>query len=66
MSELAAALARMTPSNPANPDSVVGPVINEPAHTAVTSAIELAVADGGRVLAGGSPCRETGGLLSRS
>jgi acyl-CoA reductase-like NAD-dependent aldehyde dehydrogenase len=53
--ELSASVTRLAPVDPADPGAVVGPVINDRARHAVSSAIELAVADGAAVLAGGNP-----------
>jgi acyl-CoA reductase-like NAD-dependent aldehyde dehydrogenase len=51
---LVAAVERLTPADPAEAHTVVGPVINERAQEMVRAAAHLAVADGGRVLAGGN------------
>jgi acyl-CoA reductase-like NAD-dependent aldehyde dehydrogenase len=53
LDDLSAAVARLTPTDPADPAAVVGPVINERAQHAVQVAIDRAVADGGQLLAGG-------------
>jgi aldehyde dehydrogenase (NAD+) len=50
---LVAAVRRLTPSDPAEPGTVVGPLINERALVSVQTAIEAAAKGGGRVLAGG-------------
>jgi alpha-ketoglutaric semialdehyde dehydrogenase len=50
---LVAAVEGLAVGDPAEPATVVGPVINEPARRAVVEAAEEARAGGGRVLAGG-------------
>ncbi|HYY81263.1 MAG TPA: aldehyde dehydrogenase family protein [Actinomycetes bacterium] len=50
---LVAAVEGLAVGDPAEPATVVGPVINEPARRAVVAAAEEARAGGGRVLAGG-------------
>jgi alpha-ketoglutaric semialdehyde dehydrogenase len=53
LGELAAAVTRLSPMDPAAAGAVVGPVINERASGVVGAAIERAIADGGKPLAGG-------------
>jgi 1-pyrroline-5-carboxylate dehydrogenase len=53
--------AKVVQGNPLDKDVWLGPVINEAAFKRYTKAIEKAVADGGRVLTGGS--RLSGGLF---
>ena len=53
--------AKVVQGNPLDKDVWLGPVINEAAFKRYTKAIERAVADGGRVLTGGS--RLSGGLF---
>jgi aldehyde dehydrogenase (NAD+) len=45
---------RLRVGNPFENDTLVGPVINAAAHAAMQQAIERAVADGGKVIAGGT------------
>jgi aldehyde dehydrogenase (NAD+) len=51
--ELSAAVGRLTPADPADPTTVVGPLINERALASLQKAVEVARHDGGRVLSGG-------------
>jgi acyl-CoA reductase-like NAD-dependent aldehyde dehydrogenase len=55
-----AAVARLSPLDPADPSAVVGPLINAAARDRVVAAIDRAVADGGRVLAGGRTVNREG------
>jgi alpha-ketoglutaric semialdehyde dehydrogenase len=60
LAELTAAVARLAPSDPADPAAVVGPVITERARRAVGAAVDRAVTDGGTVLTGGHPVDAAG------
>ena len=51
--QLGEAVADLRVGDPADAATVVGPVINEPAHSKLTAAFESARNDGGKVLAGG-------------
>ena len=53
VSALADAVAGLSPADPFDPATVVGPVINERAMAKVQSAVETARKDGGRILSGG-------------
>jgi aldehyde dehydrogenase (NAD+) len=57
---LAAAVASLEPNAPEQADTVVGPVINDPARGRVAAAIAGARADGGRILAGGGSAERDG------
>lgn len=64
VAELAAAVARLAPADPADPGTVVGPVINEQARARVRAAAQRAVADGGQVLAGGQDLNRDGWFVA--
>jgi aldehyde dehydrogenase (NAD+) len=51
--ELSDAVGRLTPADPVDPATVVGPLISEAARDAVHNAVDTARHDGGRVLSGG-------------
>ncbi len=51
---LTAAVAALAPADPAEPGTVVGPLITDSARAKVLAAVALAAADGARVLTGGS------------
>jgi acyl-CoA reductase-like NAD-dependent aldehyde dehydrogenase len=63
LAELGAAVSRLSPMDPADPGAVVGPVINERASSVVGAAIERAIADGGKPLAGGQPIDAAGWFI---
>ena len=68
---IAARVAEVTTGDPADAATVMGTVIDEPAATEVERRVKLAVADGARIVAGGSrratppPCsvRRRGGVM---
>lgn len=54
LERLASRIASVRTADPADPETVMGPVIDEPAAAEVERRIKAAVADGARVIAGGT------------
>jgi aldehyde dehydrogenase (NAD+) len=61
---LVAATEKLTVGDPADPATVVGPVIEEAARTQVLGAADSARAAGGRIVAGGTGSHEPGWFLA--
>ena len=62
--KLLARIAAAKVGDPADPETEVGPVVNESALDEILAAVRRGVSDGGTVLAGGERADETGYLIA--